>query len=392
MARLTYVLVLAASLAATTARAQSQADIANKLNDEGKQLMFADPPNYRDAAEKFRQAVARVPEPKYFFNLCTALYQDGKFGEAMTACNSVEKNNPSDELKQKTDKLIGKIQDEAKKQNIDLQPTGGGAAPGDTGAVTPEGNPVTPPNGGQLPPPNSGGQPVQGAPAQYAVGRPPEQSVFQAAKPEHHYTWTLGIDLFGGGGRIGRPDYYGSAAGGLRLKADYLVNPASRFGTEVYLQITHLSANAMQSAAAVDQLDIVDIGFAGYKHLCPRGWQRLCLTPLAGAQLALMGPGSQQTDPSSTTTQYAALGLRLQASADLALGPKYEHVLSAMFGINAYTAVFASPAADSCPDPSVPCDAASVGLDKGGAFAYVGLGYTYRFDTPFGQAPLVTLY
>src|SRR5690242_7385737 len=151
MSRLTYGLVLAASLAATTARAQSQADIASKLNEEGKQLMFADPPNYKDAAEKFRQAVARVPEAKYFFNLCTALYQDGKFGEAMTACNSVDKNNPDDKLKQKNDKLIAKIQEEAKKQNIDLQPTGGGAAHFDTTPLVGDPN-QPPPNGGTTPP------------------------------------------------------------------------------------------------------------------------------------------------------------------------------------------------------------------------------------------------
>ena len=32
-----------------------------------------------------------------------------------------------------------------------------------------------------------------------------------------------------------------------------------------------------------------------------------------------------------------------------------------------------------------------LGLDQGGAFAYFGLGYTHRFDTPFGSTPFVTL-
>jgi hypothetical protein len=31
------------------------------------------------------------------------------------------------------------------------------------------------------------------------------------------------------------------------------------------------------------------------------------------------------------------------------------------------------------------------GLDKGGVLAYLGLGYTYRFNTPLGSSPFVTL-
>jgi hypothetical protein len=32
-----------------------------------------------------------------------------------------------------------------------------------------------------------------------------------------------------------------------------------------------------------------------------------------------------------------------------------------------------------------------VGLDRGGAYGYAGVGYTYRFNTPLGRGPLVTL-
>jgi hypothetical protein len=48
--------------------------------------------------------------------------------------------------------------------------------------------------------------------------------------------------------------------------------------------------------------------------------------------------------------------------------------------------VFASPS-----DPSQGPPADQIGLDEGGAIAYFGLGYTRRFDTPFGQTPFVTL-
>src|ERR1700690_3825140 len=124
MSRLTIGVVLAVSLASQVALAESQAEIAARENDEGKELMFGG--KYPDASAKFRDAVARVPEAKYFFNLCTSLYQEGKFGEALTACNSVVQNNADDELKAKNGKLVDKIRDEAKAQGVDVQPTGGG--------------------------------------------------------------------------------------------------------------------------------------------------------------------------------------------------------------------------------------------------------------------------
>ncbi len=109
MSRLTSGFVLAASLLASYgyAHAESQAEIAAKENEEGKQLMFQQ--KYAESSAKFQDAVARVPEAKYFFNLCMSLYQEGKFGEALTACNSVEKNGADDALKGKTSKLEDKI-------------------------------------------------------------------------------------------------------------------------------------------------------------------------------------------------------------------------------------------------------------------------------------------
>jgi tetratricopeptide (TPR) repeat protein len=97
-----------------------QAAIAAKLSDEGVQLMYAK--KYSEASAKFREAVARVPEPKYFFNLCTSLFQEGKFSEALTSCSAVEKNNPTPALQAKTNKMIERIQAEAKKQGISVAP------------------------------------------------------------------------------------------------------------------------------------------------------------------------------------------------------------------------------------------------------------------------------
>jgi len=99
---------------------QSQSEIAARLNDEGKTALLAG--EYAKASGSFRSAVARVPEPSYFFNLCLSLYQEGKFGEALTACNAVENNEPPPALAQKTTKLVERIKDEAKRQRIRLEP------------------------------------------------------------------------------------------------------------------------------------------------------------------------------------------------------------------------------------------------------------------------------
>jgi len=272
MTRLTSVarsITLAGALTAAltgTAFAQSQAEIAARLNDEGKQLMFADKP--AEAAKKFQEAVARVPEAKYFVNLCAARLQEGKLDDALTACNAVDLNSPSADHKAKAGKLIDKINEEAKRQNLELHPGGGGG--GDPGTEQVDNRPPPGPNGQPPPPPT---QP------QYrpAVGRPLGQNLVMAGTPDNQYTWTLGIDLFGGAGKIGQDNYYGSAVGGFRIKGDYMVDPRLRMGTQVYLQYSHFGQGKNDSLFA-DTLDIVDFGIAGYKHFCLGPQSRACVT------------------------------------------------------------------------------------------------------------------
>jgi hypothetical protein len=374
MSRLTSRLVLAASLLGAQAYAQSQAEIAERLNEEGKELMFAG--RYAEASAKFQDAHGRVPEPKYFFNHCTSLYQEGKFGAALTSCNAADKNADPN-LKGKIAKMVERIQAEAKEQGIDLQPVGGGAGPGETPPVDPNQPPPDPnqPHHAQPYPHQPYPQP------NYAVGRPPTQGLFAAAPPENKYTWSLGFDLFGGGGRIGQEGAFGGSTGGFRFKGDYLVNPAQRFGTQMYLQWTRYGENDT-SVFNPQTLDIIDLGVAAYKHLCgPRS--RMCLTPLAGVQLAMMSPNNQTSSTGEQVFNYAALGARLEIGLHYALGRRYEHVLGAFAGMNLYTSVFSEPADGY--------SAMAWGLDRGGGSGYFGFGYTYRFNTPFGHAPFVTL-
>jgi hypothetical protein len=367
-----------------TAAAETQAEIANRLNDEGKQLMYADQP--AEAAKKFQEAVARVPEAKYFINLCTARLSEGQLGEALTACQAVDLNGPTADQKAKAGKLIERINDEAKKQHVELCAAGGGG--GDPGVRTGEGGcPTEPPRPDPTQPNNNTPPPPRPPPA---VGRPLGQSLVMATTPDNRYTWTLGIDLFGGGGRVGQPDAYGSATAGFRIKSDFLFNPAARIGTQGYVQVNHLTAgkDQMTSGVAVSSLDIVDIGAALYKHVCLGSTPRLCITPLAGLHLSLMSPASNSDGAGSQVFNYAAVGGRAEVALTYAFGYRFEHALSVIGGVNVYSAVFSGPAPD---DQTSLGTAADVGLDKGGAVGYLGLGYTYRFNTPLGSSPFVTL-
>ena len=366
MTRLSWV-TAALCAAGAAAYAESQADIASKLNDEGKDAMYAQ--NFGQASSKFREAVARVPEPKYFFNLCTSLFQEGKFDEALTACNAVGNNKPIPELQAKTDKLVGRIKEEAKAQGLELHPAGGGGGNPDLGN--------NPPPDGNNPPPN--GNPPPAAPT---VGRAPTQGVFMATRPDHHYTWSLGADILGGGGKIGQTDAYGKTFAGLRLKGDYVLNGPMRIGAQGYLQFSQFGSQS----DTLGTLSVIDVGVAAYKHFCAAGIESLCLTPLVGVQVALMAPSHDPgaTDGAGTTFyNYSAVGARAELNAEFAFGLRQEHVIGAMVGINAYTKVLSGPAYDT--------DGMGVGLDTGGAAFYLGVGYAYRFNTPFGAAAFVSL-
>src|SRR3569623_3409157 len=200
-------------LVSGVAFAETQADIANRENKKGKQLMFAQ--KYADASAKFRDAAARTNEGKYYFNLCTSLYQEGKFGEAMTACNTADKNAPDDALKAKVAKLRDKIQTAAKAANVDISGVGTGGGGGDPNLPPPNGgNGTPPPDGGNgtQPPPHggTGSPPVTGGPGM-AVAPPPQPALFLAKQPAHNYTRSLGGAFIGGGGKIGRENFYGNS-------------------------------------------------------------------------------------------------------------------------------------------------------------------------------------
>lgn len=352
------------------AHAQSQAEIAAKLNEEGKELMYAD--KYAEAAKKFAEAVARVPEAKYFVNLCAARLQEGKLDDALTACHAVELNNPTPEQKTRSDKLITRINEEAQKQGLQLHDVGGGGQHGpDSSRPNPNANPNDPNHPTYTP----------------AVGRPLDTNLVVASRPEHRYTWALGLDLLCGGGRVGEADFYGSAFCGGRLKTDIMVDPAARIGIEAYVQGVHMTQGRNQMALA-ENIDVADLGLAGYKHICLGSTPAACFTPLAGVSLALMGPADDTDATGSQLFNYAGIGGRLELAFTWAFGPRYEHALSIMGGANIYTPVLSGPSAN---DGSGAFTAEERGLNTWGAIGYLSVGYTYRFNTPLGATPLIIL-
>lgn len=384
MRRLTSGVIAALTAISSLAAAETQAELAAKLNEDGKELMYAN--KYAEASGKFREAVARVPEAKYFFNLCTSLFQEGKFSEALTACAAVEKNNPTAELTGKATKLTGRINDEAKSQGLTVTAGGGGGLP-DCQTNPGAAGCAPPPQSCQTNPSLPECQPavVNPPPQNPVVGRPPSGTgVFAGVKAgDNKYIWTVGGNVFGAGGTIGQENVYGNTAFGFELHGNYLFNPAQRIGAQVYVQLAEFSKNQDGTGGDIG-LTSVDLGIGLYKHLCPRGTERLCLTPMVGAQLALYSPAFDQFD-GEAQFNYAAAGVRVELGLEYAFGARMEHVLSLKMGANGYSAVFSDPGVDGG------LTAEMAGLDKGGGYGYFGVGYTHRFSTPLGSSPFVTL-
>ncbi len=98
----------------------SAADFAWQSDAQGIELMTGQ--RFEDARVKFRDAVARDPQARYFLDLCTANYQLGKYSEALDACNGVAQNRGTPELKTRADKLMTKIREDAKTKGVSLAP------------------------------------------------------------------------------------------------------------------------------------------------------------------------------------------------------------------------------------------------------------------------------
>ena len=91
-------------LAPAAASAQSAAERASALNDEGKKLIV-DQQSYEAAHAKFVEAARLSPEGRFFFNDCYALNSLERYEEAIRACEQVEGAGADEKLIEKTQKV-----------------------------------------------------------------------------------------------------------------------------------------------------------------------------------------------------------------------------------------------------------------------------------------------
>jgi hypothetical protein len=165
---------------------------------------------------------------------------------------------------------------------------------------------------------------------------------------------------------IGDPDAYDSCGVGYRITGDYLLWPKAGLGLVGLLQATQISEGDRSQA-----LSVLDLGLGLYKDFC-RG--HVCVKPAIGGGFALF-----QTTAMSQSSQDSLVGLavRAEVTGAYAFGARFEHLITATVGAGGYTA----PVGDYAIDP------AAYGLDDTGSAVYFGVGYTHRFNTPFGQSP-----
>src|SRR5690606_7861707 len=120
-----------------------------------------------------------------------------------------------------------------------------------------------------------------------------------------------------------------------------------------------------------ERLTVADLGGAIFKSF--RLTRQLHATPLAGAHLSI-----QQLE--TGTEGFVALGARLEGSLSYVFGLSMEHALGVTLGANIY-----GPATGST-DGLEPAD---FNLDQASGALTLGVGYQYRFATPFGSTPLI---
>lgn len=335
----------------SVASAQSQQEIAEQLNDEGKALMVKQDP--AEASKRFTEAARRSPNPRYFYNLCKAYHFQGLFFQAIDACNSARKNGPDEALTVKINELEKLIREAAQEQNIDLD------------------NPPTPPDqqnpdspDQQNPDQQNPDQPNTQNPTVPVRGVPPK-GIYSAIAPRHEYVWTVGGDLLFGSSNLGVGGTHEDAFFGVRLRVDYMLLKALQVGAQGYLDFLEISDNDDTEI----KTSVSNFGAAIYKHLCV---SRFCVTPLVGVQLSALdnaGLGENEFETFS-------FGARAEVGASVSLGTKFEHVIGLQLGAMAY---------------STPGDSDELMYEEGGTLPYLSLGYTYRFDTPFGSAPILGL-
>lgn len=93
---------------------------AEAANDAGKEKLYGG--DFKGASELFREAVARAAEPKYFLNLGSSLFQEGKFDESLFALNALLNLKPTDKVKRNAVLIAKTVVAECDKQHMECHP------------------------------------------------------------------------------------------------------------------------------------------------------------------------------------------------------------------------------------------------------------------------------
>jgi hypothetical protein len=352
----------AAFLLPVPAVAQTPAQQADKLNDEGKAL-FADK-RYEDAHARFREAATLSPEGRFYFNMCYALNFLERYDEAIQACEQVEAAGADAALRDKTEKALASLRDKAAARS---------PARGATASQTTESS--DDPTG---PAPSAGeGRAARGA-SGHGVGPGPDPFVTgQAPPPSSSYKWSMGGSLgvlgninTGRSSEGSSADVYGEGGGEVRFFANFIVSERARIGLQAFLGF---GALAPADTDTDDNLVMGDIGGGVFIDL-PLG-SRVVLTPMVGPLLSIQ-------QPQELSQGFFAAGGRAELAIAYVFGRQREHAISVVPAVNLY-----GPASGS-EDDSEPVD---FGLDEAHSTFGVSAGYTYRFSSPFGSVPLITL-
>ncbi len=366
---------LAAALclaAASPALAQpSPKQQADELNNQGKQF-FAEK-RYDEAYGKFREAATLSPEARFFFNMCYALNFLERYQDAIQACEQVPAADGADaSLKEKTDRALASLRE---KQAAQQQAQGGGASEGGG----------TPVNSGGGTPVNSGGGATSGPPpaggAQPASGGGPDPFVSQSAAPVDSYKWSIGGEL-GVLGNLGAAkdefgnDLYGPSGFNLRGYVNFIVSESARLGLQAYFDIGALPPS--DDNFDDESLGLFDLGGAIFLHRPLVG--HLYWTPLVGLSLAVR-------QPQELSQGFISLGSRAEVGFSYVFGSGGEHAFSVTPGFDIY---FPSSGEQET-DFGDPRPASYYGFDETRSLFALNVGYTYRFSTPFGSTPLITL-
>jgi len=327
--------------------AMAQNKKAEALNDEGKDL-YSEKKDFEGAAAKFRQAIQIAPDPRYYFNLCSALDRLELYDQALEACDGVFANKPRPELSKKAAEKAEAIRQRMKQREAEPEPK------------PPEPPPVKS-DPGKPPEPIKPGDPAlpQPNPAN------PYRGVYDASaeKDSSTYGWALGVGL-----APMRNNYQDSgfkrAGFGLKIFAEFPVLSKLHMGIAPYLAFATFQDDP-SSAVQHKPLSIFDIGASWFWQV-RFGRSNFYFTPSAGVSASFLNP--QDVDGSNVS--YLTAGIRLETALSWVIANR--HVLSLAPALTIY------PPGTQISGQRL--DQAQAGLSGTGSTFAVLLEYSYRFD------------